>query len=111
MTRSFLVTELQAALAWPGPKGSLIIPALLPPSGASWSSQWLIPGTVTSARVGICAQKLRSAANHALKQFVAGEPVDMAWFQEWLDLIERSTEQGRLFSRVRVVTVPLTDYS
>jgi hypothetical protein len=35
----------------------------------------------------------------------------MGWFQEWLDLIKRSTVQGRFFSRVRVVTAPLTNYS
>jgi hypothetical protein len=47
----------------------------------------------------------------ALMQFVTGEPVDMAWFQNWLTMISRATEAGKRFSRVRVVTVPLTDYS
>jgi hypothetical protein len=47
----------------------------------------------------------------ALAQFIAGEPVDMGWFQNWLTMIREATEQGRHFSRVRVVTMPLTDYS
>jgi hypothetical protein len=47
----------------------------------------------------------------ALVQFMAGEPVDMGWFQNWLSMIRAATAQGRRFSRVRVVSVPLTDYS
>ncbi len=47
----------------------------------------------------------------ALRQFVAGEPVDMGWFQNWLSMIREATAAGRRFSRVRVVSVPLTDYS
>ncbi|WP_372502417.1 DUF6879 family protein [Streptoalloteichus tenebrarius] len=47
----------------------------------------------------------------ALRQFVAGEPVDMGWFQNWLTMIREATAEGKRFSRVRVVTVPLTDYS
>jgi len=47
----------------------------------------------------------------ALSQFTAGEPVDMGWFQNWLTMIEKATAEGRLFSRARVVTMPLTDYS
>lgn len=47
----------------------------------------------------------------ALRRFVAGEPVDMVWFQNWLTMIRQATEAGKRFSRVRVVSVPLTDYS
>lgn len=47
----------------------------------------------------------------ALRQFIADEPVDMSWFQNWLDMIKEATAAGRRFSRVRVVSVPLTDYS
>lgn len=42
---------------------------------------------------------------------MAGEPDDLAWFRDWLSLVRQATAAGRLFSRVRVVTVPLTDYS
>jgi len=47
----------------------------------------------------------------ALGQFVAGEPVDLAWFQGWLTLIREAVAEGRRFTRVRVVSMPLTDYS
>jgi hypothetical protein len=47
----------------------------------------------------------------ALAQFVAGKPVDMAWFQNWLTMIRQATKEGRRLTRVRVVSVPLTDYS
>src|SRR6266700_5140356 len=46
--------------------------------------------------------------SRALAQFVAGEPVDMGWFQNWLSMIRAATAGGRRFSRVRVVSVPLT---
>nr|WP_246257090.1 DUF6879 family protein [Amycolatopsis anabasis] len=46
-----------------------------------------------------------------MRQFVAGESVDMEWFQNWLTMIREATEKGRRFSRVRVVSTPLTDYS
>jgi len=35
----------------------------------------------------------------------------MGWFRNWLTMIEEATAAGRCFSRVRVVTTPLTDYS
>jgi len=35
----------------------------------------------------------------------------MAWFSNWLTMIREATAAGRRFSRVRVVSTPLTDYS
>jgi hypothetical protein len=35
----------------------------------------------------------------------------MGWFRNWVTMIEDATTAGRRFSRVRVVTTPLTDYS
>ncbi len=35
----------------------------------------------------------------------------MGWFQNWLTMIREATAEGRRFSRVRVVSTPLTDYS
>lgn len=35
----------------------------------------------------------------------------MGWFQNWLSMIREATAAGRRFSRVRVVSTPLTDYS
>lgn len=47
----------------------------------------------------------------ALEQFVAGAPVDMGWFQNWLSMIREAKAAGRRFTRVRVVSAPLTEYS
>ncbi|MFD9739670.1 DUF6879 family protein [Umezawaea sp. NPDC059074] len=47
----------------------------------------------------------------ALRQFTAGELVDMAWFRNWLTMIADAAVEGRRFSRVRVVSTPLTVYS
>lgn len=35
----------------------------------------------------------------------------MGWFQNWLTMIREVSAEGRRFSRVRVVSLPLTDYS
>lgn len=35
----------------------------------------------------------------------------MGWFQNWLSMIREATAAGRRFSRVRVVSLPLTVYS
>ena len=45
-----------------------------------------------------------------LRKLLAGEPDDLAWFQPWLNLVRVATDEGRGFSRVRVVSVPMTDY-
>jgi hypothetical protein len=46
-----------------------------------------------------------------LRKFLAGEPDGLPWLQDWLKMIRAASADGRRFSRVRVVTVPLTDYS
>ncbi len=35
----------------------------------------------------------------------------MGWFQDWLTMIRAATDEGRRFTRVRLVSLPLTDYS
>ena len=49
--------------------------------------------------------------NESLRRFLAGEPDDLPWFQDWLSMIRAATVSRRRFHRVRVVSVPLTDYS
>ena len=39
------------------------------------------------------------------------EDLNDGGFQDWLDLVRSATAEGRRFSRVRVVSLPLTDYS
>jgi hypothetical protein len=52
-----------------------------------------------------------SYENESLRKFLAGEPDDLPWMQDWLAMIRDATSKGRRFRRVRVVSWPLTDYS
>ncbi|WP_370450401.1 DUF6879 family protein [Nocardia otitidiscaviarum] len=46
-----------------------------------------------------------------LQRFLNNEPFDLrAWFQDWYDFVQELTTRGVSVSRVRVVTVPHTDY-
>jgi hypothetical protein len=50
----------------------------------------------------------------SVREFLAGEadqPDDRAWFKPWVDFIRQVKAAGKRFERVRVVTVPLSDYS
>ncbi|NNH73342.1 hypothetical protein HLB23_26380 [Nocardia uniformis] len=44
------------------------------------------------------------------RRFLANEPDDYAWFENWDALVRDATGRGVRMSRVRVVTVPHTDY-
>lgn len=46
----------------------------------------------------------------ALRQYLAGDEPDLAYLRPWLDDVRRGTDAGRKYSRVRVVTDPITDY-
>jgi hypothetical protein len=46
----------------------------------------------------------------SFRKFVAGEP-DVAYHEGWLRMVREATAAGRRFSRVRVVSLPLTDYA
>jgi hypothetical protein len=43
--------------------------------------------------------------------FMAGKPDDYSWHQPWLRLVGEATRAGKSVSRVRVVTVPHSDYT
>lgn len=47
----------------------------------------------------------------SFRRFTAGEPVDLSWAETWFRMIRQATAEGRRFARVRVVSVPLSDYS
>lgn len=49
--------------------------------------------------------------NESLRRFLSGEQDSLAWMQQWLTMIRAASAERRRFSRVRVVSVPLTDYS
>jgi hypothetical protein len=46
----------------------------------------------------------------SFRKFLAGEP-DVSYHENWLNMVREATAEGRLFSRVRVVSFPLTDYT
>lgn len=47
----------------------------------------------------------------SFKQFLATGRRELLFGDEWFDNVRAATAAGRRFERVRVVTVPLTDYS
>jgi hypothetical protein len=49
--------------------------------------------------------------NESLRKFLAREEDDLPWMRDWLAMIREATSKGRRFTRVRVVSLPLTDYS
>ena len=66
----------------------------------------------TAFRLEVRDRYNASYEDESLQKFLAGEPeyIDES-FQEWLDLVRAATAEGRRFSRVRVVSLPLSDYS
>ncbi|MGH3981983.1 MAG: DUF6879 family protein [Pseudonocardiaceae bacterium] len=49
--------------------------------------------------------------NESVRKFLAGEPDDLSWSDSWLSMVRSARIEGRTYSRARVVSVPLTDYS
>lgn len=49
--------------------------------------------------------------NESLRKFLAREPDDLSWMQSWLKMLRAAASEGRRFARVRVVSLPLNDYS
>jgi hypothetical protein len=47
----------------------------------------------------------------SLRKFLAGEPDDLPWMQDWLAMVRDATAAGRRFARVRVVDRPMSDYN
>ncbi len=49
--------------------------------------------------------------NESVRKFLAGESDDLAWSESWLSMVRDALSAGRCFWRVRVVSVPFTDYA
>jgi hypothetical protein len=47
----------------------------------------------------------------SLRRFLAGEPDDYAWHRSWMARIGQDVTSGRVWQRVRIVSVPLSDYT
>jgi hypothetical protein len=46
-----------------------------------------------------------------VRQFLAGEPVDLSYMERWLALMTALTNDGKRIERVRVVSQPFSDYT
>lgn len=46
-----------------------------------------------------------------VRQFLAGQPVDLGYMATWLDLMKSLTADGKRIARVRVVSRPHSDYT
>ncbi|PPJ39877.1 hypothetical protein C5E45_01775 [Nocardia nova] len=46
-----------------------------------------------------------------LQRFPTGEPDDYAWFTPWTDLVRETVSRGVAVTRIRIVSVPHTDYT
>jgi hypothetical protein len=47
----------------------------------------------------------------AFRKFLAGEADDYAWHRPWLGRIRRDIAEGKVWRRVRIVSVPLSDWA
>jgi hypothetical protein len=69
--------------------------------GRQWTTAWRWECQGTYAE---------PSEDEPFRKFLAGEPEDLSWFQNWVDRVGAWTEEGRRMSRVRMLTDPLTDY-
>jgi hypothetical protein len=46
-----------------------------------------------------------------LRRFLAGEPDDFAWHRDWMEMVERDRRAGKTWQRIRIVSVPPSDYT
>jgi hypothetical protein len=52
-----------------------------------------------------------SYEGESLRKWLDGEPDDLSWMQAWLRMVQQAAAEGRRFARVRVVDLPMTDWS
>lgn len=46
-----------------------------------------------------------------LSRFLAGKPDDLDWLRPWFDQVRELTAAGRSYRRVRIVSMPLSNYN
>lgn len=46
-----------------------------------------------------------------VRRFLAGEPADDSWMEDWMGMVLRRTLEGQYIGRVRVVSEPWSDYT
>jgi hypothetical protein len=66
---------------------------------------------VTAQRLEVRERYSVEGEQASISAFMESRPDDLAWFSPWLDQVRRLTAEGKQFRRVRVVSVPLSDYN
>jgi hypothetical protein len=66
---------------------------------------------VSACRVEIRERYNSEIGREAFRRFLAGEPEDYAWHRSWLDKIARDRAAGKRWQRIRIVSVPPSDYT
>jgi hypothetical protein len=57
----------------------------------------------TAFRLEVRASYTPAYEQEDYRKFLAGQPFELSWMQDWLTMIRAATAQGRRFARVRVV--------
>jgi hypothetical protein len=65
----------------------------------------------TAFRLEVRSRYAPAYEEESFRKFLAGEPDDLPWMQDWLTMVREATNEGRRFMRVRVVSLPLSDYN
>jgi hypothetical protein len=65
----------------------------------------------TAFRLEVRSRYAPAYEGESLRKFLAGEPDDLPWMQDWLTMVRGATAAGKRFARVRIVDMPLSDYS
>jgi hypothetical protein len=66
---------------------------------------------VSAFRFEIRDQYNSDVGREAFRRFLAGEPDDYSWHRPWVERLRRDTSEGKAWQRVRIVSVPLSDWS
>ncbi|HCU91930.1 MAG TPA: hypothetical protein DHU96_04035 [Actinobacteria bacterium] len=45
-----------------------------------------------------------------LHKWERGEPDDIEWLKPWFETVRTSTQSGKVFRRIRIISEPITDY-
>ena len=65
----------------------------------------------TAFRLEVRSRYNPSYEGETLRRFLAGEPIDLSWMQDWLRMVREATAEGQRFARVRVVDLPMSDWN
>jgi hypothetical protein len=65
----------------------------------------------TAFRLEVRSRYNPSYEGESLRKFLDGERDDLSWMQSWLRMVQEAAAEGRRFARVRVVELPMSDWT